>query len=151
MNSNSVNCALCHVELLMPPLGKTAGLCPGLSCIQPAVLTRQRVRDSNLAANLILSGKMTAELEPETLVTWLTQVPLQAPKPQPIAYDDDGFARYRDPLSPHGQTVRPERDTLLGDDPRLAAYREAEEPSPETGYTVTVDDPPPGVEREAGE
>jgi hypothetical protein len=83
---------------------------------------------------------------------WLTPVAPTPRKPQPIAYDDDGFARYRDPSSPHGQTVRPERDTLLGDDPRLTAYREAEELSPEgAGYTVTVDDPPPGVEPEAGE
>ena len=49
------------------PLGKSAGLCPGLSCIQPDVLTSQRLRDFNLVAAMILSGRMTAELEPETL------------------------------------------------------------------------------------
>ena len=54
---------------------------------------------------------------------WLTHVAQQPRPPQPVAYDDDGFQRFRDPSSPHGQTIRPERDTLLGDDPRLDKSR----------------------------
>jgi hypothetical protein len=72
---------------------------------------------------MILMGRMTAELEPETLVTWLTQVPLKPRPPHPVAYDDDGFKRFLDTGSPHGQTIRPEVDTLIGDDPRLDKYR----------------------------
>ena len=80
---------------------------------------------------------------------WLTPVAPKPRPPQPVAYDDDGFKRFRDPSSPHGLTVRPEVDTLLGDDPRLTAYREAEEPSPDDGYTVNISDPPPGVAPDA--
>lgn len=116
-------CAVCHTHLMMAPIGATAGLCPGLSCIQPAVLTSQRLRDFNLVASMILSGRMSAELEPETLVTWLTQVPPKPPRPEIVGYDDDGFIRLRDMSSPHGQTIRPEVDTLLGEDPRLDKYR----------------------------
>ena len=54
---------------------------------------------------------------------WLTPVTPKPRPPQPVAYDDDGFKRYRDPSSPHGLTVRPEVDTLIGDDPRLTKYR----------------------------
>jgi hypothetical protein len=120
----TIRCAACHVPLLVPPAGATAGLCVGLSCIQPAVITSQRLRDFNLVMGMVLSGRMTAELEPETLVTWLTQVPLKPPRPSIVGYDDDGFIRYRDTGSPHGQTIRPGVDTLIGDDPRLDKYRD---------------------------
>jgi hypothetical protein len=116
-------CAVCHTHLLMAPIGATAGLCPGLSCIQPAVLTGERLRDFNLVASMILSGRMTAELEPETLVTWLTQIPLKPPKPQPLYYDDDGTPRFRDMSSPFGLTMPPEVDSLIGSDPRLDKFR----------------------------
>jgi hypothetical protein len=54
---------------------------------------------------------------------WLTPVAQKPRPPQPIAWDDDGTPRFRDMSSPHGQTVRPEVDTLIGDDPRLDKYR----------------------------
>jgi hypothetical protein len=54
---------------------------------------------------------------------WLTQVPPKTPRPAIVAIDDDGFVRVRDTASPHGQTIRPEVDTLIGDDPRLDRYR----------------------------
>jgi hypothetical protein len=146
-----IKCAACHTELMVPPEGATAGVCPGLSCLQLGVLTSERLRDFNAVAREVLTGKMVSSLEPETLITWLAQAPLKPPPPAILGYDDDGFKRFRDPSSPHGQTVRPEVDTLLGDDPRLNKWREAMEPSPETGYTVTVSDPPPGVEPDPDE
>jgi hypothetical protein len=54
---------------------------------------------------------------------WLTQVPPKSRPPHPVAHDDDGFPRYIDTASPHGQTIRPGVDTLIGDDPRLDKYR----------------------------
>jgi hypothetical protein len=54
---------------------------------------------------------------------WLTPIAPTPRPPQPIAWDDDGTPRFRDMSSPHGQTVRPEVDTLIGDDPRLDKYR----------------------------
>jgi hypothetical protein len=119
-------CAVCHTPLLMAPIGATGGLCPGLSCIQPAVLTSQRLRDFNLVASMILSGRMSAEFEPETLVTWLVQTPPKPPRPGIVGYDDDGFMRLLDTASPHGQTIRAGVDTLIGDDPRLGRYRKHE-------------------------
>jgi hypothetical protein len=121
--SNSVNCAACHVELLMPPLGKTAGLCPGLSCIQPAVLTGARLRDFNRVAGMILRGAMTAELEPETLVTWLAQVPPKPPRPAPCIYEDNGTPRFIQPGAPAGVTPLPGDLVLGGSDPALDKYR----------------------------
>jgi hypothetical protein len=54
---------------------------------------------------------------------WLRSIPPKPLPPQPIYYDDDGVGRFRDPSSPHGMTIRPELDTLMGDDPRLDKYR----------------------------
>ena len=65
---------------------------------------------------------------------WVTPVPPTAPA-HPVLYDDDGTPRYRDTASPHGVTVRPEVDTLLGgSDPRM------------NGYRVIVTDEPAGYE-----
>ncbi|MGA8649230.1 MAG: hypothetical protein WB677_01145 [Xanthobacteraceae bacterium] len=55
---------------------------------------------------------------------WLTPIAPTPRPPQPIYYDDDGTPRYRDMSSPFGLTVRPEVDTLIGDDPRLNKYRD---------------------------
>lgn len=104
---------------------------------------RQQLREME---GLMLQGQLALADD-----GWLTPIAPAPRKPQPIAYDDDGTPRYRDPSSPHGQTIRPEVDTLLGDDPRLTRYREAEELAEGSGYTVTVDDPPPGVERDTDE
>jgi hypothetical protein len=123
MTDGTIRCAACHTPLLMPPLGASAGLCVSLSCIQPDVITAGRLRDFNAVMRMVLTGRMTAELEPETLVTWLTQVPPKPPRPAIVGYDDDGFVRLRDTASPHGQTIRPGVDTLIGDDPRLDKYR----------------------------
>jgi hypothetical protein len=49
------------VPLLVPPIGATAGLCPGLSCIQLDVITSQRLRDFNLVMGLVLSGSLPAQ------------------------------------------------------------------------------------------
>jgi hypothetical protein len=54
---------------------------------------------------------------------WGHPVPPKPPRPAIVGYDDDGFVRLRDTASPHGQTIRPEVDTLIGDDPRLDRYR----------------------------
>jgi len=109
----------------------TAGLCVGARCLLPNVVTPERMRDYGRMVMMLNSGRMRFEFEAETYIYWFAQVPLTPPKPQPVAYDDDGFPRYLDSSSPHGQTVRPEVDILLGDDPRLAAYR-----NEETGFTV---------------
>ena len=34
MTDGTIRCAACHVPLLVPPIGATAGLCVGLACIQ---------------------------------------------------------------------------------------------------------------------
>jgi hypothetical protein len=49
-------------------------------------------------------------------VGWFHQLPPQGPKPHPVSYDDDGFARYVDTASPHGVTVRPGVDHGIGGD-----------------------------------
>jgi hypothetical protein len=73
-------CAVCHTPLLMAPLGASAGLCPNLACIQIGELTAQRLRDFNLVAQMILLGKMTATLEEETLIMWLSPTPPPTPR-----------------------------------------------------------------------
>ena len=96
MTDGTIRCAACHTPLLVPPIGATAGLCVGLSCIQVPVLTAARLRDFNTAMQMVLSGRMKAELEEGTLITWLTQV---APKPPPRGVpliQDDGSPTYVD-------------------------------------------------------
>ena len=93
---DTIRCAACHTPLMMAPIGATAGLCVGLSCIQPDVITAARLRDFNAVMQMVLSGRMKAELEPETLITWLSQV---KPKPPPRGVpliQDDGSPTFRD-------------------------------------------------------
>ena len=47
---------------------------------------------------------------------WFHQLPPQGPKPHPVSYDDDGFARYVDTASPHGVTMRSGIDHGIGGD-----------------------------------
>jgi hypothetical protein len=76
---------------------------------------RQQLRELE---GLMLQGQLALSND-----GWLANVAPTPPPPQPVAYDDDGFKRFRDTASPHGQTIRPEVDTLIGDDPRLDKYR----------------------------
>ena len=89
------------------------------------------------------------------MATWpIAQAPLKPPPPAILGTTMTAcrFKGSADPSSGlHGQTVRPEVDTLLGDDPRLNKWREAMEPSPDAGYRVTIADPPPGVEPDPDE
>jgi hypothetical protein len=78
---------------------------------------RERIQLRELEGQ-IRQGQLT--LAPDG---WLTTVAPKPVPPQPIYYDDDGTPRFRDPSSPHGLTLRPEVDTLLGDDPRLTGIR----------------------------
>jgi hypothetical protein len=85
--------------------------------VSMTLATHERVLTTQLLQDLLLGRRsLTAE-------GTLRQMPPPPLKPQPIAYDDDGTPRYRDPSSPHGLTVRPDRDKLFGDDPRLDKYR----------------------------
>jgi hypothetical protein len=45
---------------------------------------------------------------------WLRKVELQAPPKQAARYDNDGTPRYIDTASPHGFTIRPGVDNLVG-------------------------------------
>jgi hypothetical protein len=92
--------------------------------IHRAMLTASAIERAHLAELGSLIARQHLVLD---AAGWLTPVPLKPPKPRPIAIDDDGFERFRDMSSPHGQTVRPEVDTLIGDDPRLDKYRATED------------------------
>jgi hypothetical protein len=83
MTDGTIRCAACHTPLLVPPIGATAGLCPGLACIQPTAITALKLRDFNNAMQMVLSGRMKAELEEGTSITWLTQAPPKLPQ-QPM-------------------------------------------------------------------
>jgi hypothetical protein len=124
-NDTAVSCAICHERLMMPPPGADAGLCPNLQCLHPGAWAPQRVRDFAAIARLVFLGQKTVvEVEDATGgIVWLAQVPLKPPRPAIVAIDDDGFVRVRDTASPHGQTIRPGVDTLIGYDPRLDKYR----------------------------
>lgn len=96
MTDGTIRCVACHTPLLVPPKGATAGLCVGLRCIQPDAITALRLRDFNNAMQMVLSGRMKAKLEPETLITWLTQVrPEPPPRGVPLI-QDDGSPTFRD-------------------------------------------------------
>jgi hypothetical protein len=85
----TIKCAICHAPLLTAPIGKTAGLCPGLSCLQPDVLTPGRIRDFGLVGAMIVSGKMLVELEEGTGIYWLEQAPLKPAQPR-VRLQDNG-------------------------------------------------------------
>jgi hypothetical protein len=91
-----IRCAACHTVLLDPPIGMTAGLCPGLSCLQLGVVTPARLHDYMKMVAMVSAGLMVFEPEVETGITWLRQLPPKAPpKPTPIVMDS-GEPRYVD-------------------------------------------------------
>ena len=91
-----IKCAACHTVLLDPPIGMTAGLCPGLSCLQLGVVTPARLHDYMKMVAMVSAGLMAFELEPETGITWLRQLPPKAPPQGTPIVLDDGSPRYVD-------------------------------------------------------
>jgi hypothetical protein len=78
------------------------------------VITALRLRDFNLVMQMVLSGRMKAELEEETLITWLTQVP---PKPPRIPEHRDNVVEWYNPEQAAAQMRRLAGMPILEDSP----------------------------------
>lgn len=59
---------------------------------------------------------------------YFKRIPPKPPRPGIVLWDDDGVGRTIDTASPHGVSVRPDRDRIFGgSDPRLDQYRDTPE------------------------
>ena len=119
--SAAVRCAVCHQPLLMPPIGKRAGLCPGV-CAAAGQLDPRHLRDFVQVVNMRARKDVTVELEPETLIWWIAQVPPKPPVERPIIYEDDGSVRYRNLGTPLGVDMRAGDVKVQGLSPQLDKF-----------------------------
>jgi hypothetical protein len=107
------HCRICSAAL--DPVAESRGAIYGLCLIHACIATEP------LHQRLAL-GQIIDELRRDHLrivldangAGWLRKVePKPAPR-SPAFYDDDGTPRYTDTASPHGLTIRPELDNLVG-------------------------------------
>jgi hypothetical protein len=120
MPTKCLICAATPVEPSTEGVGASYAFCAGhLATLHDTPAQRARLRQ--VQADVMT--KRVAIAVDANGTGWFHHMPPDPPKPHPVAYDDDGFPRFLDTASPHGQTIRPEVDTLIGDDPRLDKYR----------------------------
>jgi hypothetical protein len=116
-------CYICHRTVEMSALYPGADL---ILCEVHSLVVHDAVAEQHrLAALRALIGRAEVEEAIDTNgCRYFKHIAPKPRKPQPISYDDDGTPRFLDTGSPHGQTVRPEVDRILGgSDPRLGQYR----------------------------